>query len=63
MKEEVLVAKVYDSRHPMSKRNGDIGVAKIRKGIKTSGVQQSWGQGYGAEVRHLGPGGCMGFVP
>jgi len=37
----------------MSKRTGDIGMAKIRKGRKTSGVPQLWGQGDGAEVRHF----------
>ena len=52
--------KVYGSRHPMSKRNEDIWVAKIRKGRKTSGVHQPWGQGDGAEVRHLEPGGLDG---
>jgi len=31
----------------MSKRTGDIGVAKVQKGRKTSAVQQSWGQGDG----------------
>jgi len=41
----------------MSKRTGDIGVAKIRKGRKTSRVDQPWGQGDGAEVRHLESGG------
>jgi len=49
--------KVYSSRHPMSKRTGDIGMAKIRKERQTSGVQQPWGQGDEAEVRHLEPGG------
>jgi hypothetical protein len=29
----------------MSKRKGDIRVAKIRKGRKTRGVNQPWGQG------------------
>jgi len=32
-------------------------MAKIRKGIKASGVHQPWGQGDGAEDRHLEPGG------
>jgi len=41
----------------MSKRTGDIGMAKIRKWRKTSGVHQPWGQGDGAEVKHLEPGG------
>jgi len=31
----------------MTKRTGDIGVAKIRKGRKTRGVRQTWGQGDG----------------
>ena len=30
-KEEMLGLKVYGSRHPMSKRTGDTGMAKIRK--------------------------------
>jgi len=41
----------------MSKRTGDIVIAKIRKGRKTSGVHQPWGHGDGAEHRHLEPGG------
>ena len=49
--------KVYGSRHPMLKRSGDVGVAKIRKGRKTSRVHQPWGLEDGAEVRHLEPGG------
>jgi len=53
----VLGVKVYGSRHPMANRTGDIGVAKIRNGRKSSGVHQPWGQGDGAEVRHLEPGG------
>ena len=52
----VLGVKVYCSRHPMSKRTGDTGVAKIRQGRKTRGIQQPWRQGDGAEVRHLDPG-------
>ena len=48
---------VYGSQHPMSKRIEDIAVAKIRKGRKTSRVHQPWGQGDGAEVRHMEPGG------
>jgi len=47
IKEGVLGVKVYGSRHPVSKRTGDIGVAKIRKGRKTSGMQQPWEQGDG----------------
>jgi len=47
----VLGVKVYGSRHPMSKRVGDTGMAKIRKERQTSGVHQPWGQGDGAEVR------------
>ena len=43
----MLGVKVYGSRHPMSKITGDIGVAKIRKGRKTSGVHQTWEQGDG----------------
>jgi hypothetical protein len=35
IKKVVLGMKVYGSRHPISKRTGDIGVAKIRKWIKT----------------------------
>jgi len=57
IKEGVLGVKVYGSRHPMSKRTENIWMAKIRKGRKTSGVHQPWGQGDGAEVRHLEPGG------
>jgi len=38
IKERVLGVKVYGSRHPMSKRTGDIGMAKIRKWRKTIGV-------------------------
>jgi len=49
--------KVYGSRHLISKRTGDIGVAKIRKGRKTSRVSQLWGQRDGGEGRHLEPGG------
>ena len=52
----MLGVKVYGSRHPMSKRVGDTGMAKIRKERQTSGVHQPWGQGDGAEVRHLEPG-------
>jgi len=59
--------KVYSSRHPVSKRTGDIGMAKIRKGRKTSRVRQPWGQRNGGEGKHLKPGGirtrrCMGAV-
>jgi len=43
----VLGVKVYGGWHFMSKRTGDIGVAKIRKGRETSGVHQRWGQGVG----------------
>ena len=46
----------YGSRYPMSKGTGDIGVAKIRKGRKTSEVRQLWGQRDGAEFRHSEPG-------
>jgi len=49
--------KVYGSRHPMSNRTGDIGVAKIGKGRKTSRVSQLWGQRDEDEGRHLEPGG------
>jgi len=49
--------KVCGSRHPMSKRTGDIEVAKIRKGRKTGRVRQPWGQRDGAEFRHWEPGG------
>ena len=49
--------EVNGSQHPMSKRTGDTGVAKIRKGRKARGVQQPWRQRDGAEVRHLDPGG------
>jgi len=35
IKKGVLGVKVYGSRHPISKRTGDIRVAKIRKWIKT----------------------------
>jgi len=48
---------VAGSRHLVSKRTGDIGVAKIRKGRKTSRVSQLWGQRDGGEGRHLEPGG------
>ena len=34
----------------------DDGMAKIRKERQTSVVHQPWGQGDGAEVRHLEPG-------
>ena len=49
--------KVYGSRHPMSKRTGDSGVAKIRKGRKTSRVRQPWGQRNGGDGRNLNLGG------
>ena len=39
--------KVYGGRHPMSERTGDIGVVKIRKGRKMSGVHRPWRQGDG----------------
>ena len=47
IKEGVLGVKVYGSRHPMSKRTWDIGVARIRKERQTSGVHQPWWQGDG----------------
>ena len=46
--------KVYGSRHPISKRTGDIGVAKIRKGTKTNRVHQSWGAGRWSRGQALG---------
>jgi len=56
IKEGVLGVKVCGSWHPMSKGIGGTGMAKIRKERQTSGVHQPWGQGDGAEVRHLEPG-------
>jgi len=60
---------VYGSRYPMSKGTGDIGVAKIRKGRKTSHVHQPWGGGMEMELRSgtwnlavFGTTQCMGFV-
>jgi len=52
IKEVVLGVKVYGSRHPISKRTGDTGMAKILKGRKTSRVHQPWGREV-EEVRHL----------
>ena len=54
--------KVYGSRHPMSNRTGDIGVAKIGKGRKTSRVSQLWGQRDEDEGRHLEPGGIWDYT-
>jgi len=56
IKEGVLRVTVYGSRHPMSKRTGDIWVGNIRKGRKTRGVHQPGG-GEMEEVRYLEPGG------
>ena len=42
---------------PLSQRTGDTGVANMRKEWQTRGVHQPWGQGDGAEVGHLEPGG------
>jgi len=56
IKERVLRVKVYGSWHPMSKRTGNIGVAKSKKGEK----QVEWTSLGGREmeeIRHLGPGG------
>ena len=59
--------KVYGSRHRMSKRTGDIGVAKIRKGRKQvqctilggreiEAIASTW------NLAVLGTRRCMGFV-
>jgi len=57
IKEGVLGVKVYGSRHPMSKKNGDDQMAKIRRGRKRSEVHQPALGGREMESRHLEPGG------
>jgi len=57
IKEGFSGVKVYGSRHPMSKRIGDIGMAKMRRGKKEVECTSLGRQGDGVEVRRLESGG------